>query len=58
MHFVRPGDWRAIADKMRHMLYHPEEAEKMRQEQRALFRQIDGSFDPLRFYEGVLQHVG
>ena len=58
MHFVRPGDWRGIAGKMRHMLDHPEEAERMRQAQRARFQQIDGAFDPRIFYEGVLQHVG
>jgi glycosyltransferase involved in cell wall biosynthesis len=58
MHCFKPGDWRGLADRMRHMLDHPEEAERMRQAQRARFQQIDGAFDPRLFYEGVLQHVG
>lgn len=58
MHFVRPGDWRGIAQKMRHMLDHPEEADRMRQAQRARIQQIDGAFDLRLFYEGVIRHVG
>jgi glycosyltransferase involved in cell wall biosynthesis len=58
MQFVRPGDWRGIGLRMRQMLDHPEEAELMRQEQRARFRRIHDAFDPNLFYEGVLRNVG
>lgn len=58
MYTFKPGDWRGLAGRLRHLLDHPQEAEKMRRAQRERFRRLEAAFDPRRFYEGVLSHGG